>query len=77
VTNARATSFVDAAAAAKPLASPELAVTVKFDEGKKEERVTFAKSGTDAFAARAGEPGAAKVEASVVDSMTKALQELK
>lgn len=77
VTNARATSFVDAATAAKPLASPELAVTVKFDEGKKEERVTFAKSGTDAFAARAGEPGAAKVEASVVDSMTKALQELK
>jgi hypothetical protein len=77
VTGVRATSFVDDAAATKALASPEVAVTVKFDEGKKEDRVAFAKAGTDAYAARTGEPGAAKVEASTVDSIVKALQELK
>jgi Domain of unknown function (DUF4340) len=77
LTGMRATGFVDAAAAAKALAAPELAVTVKFDDGKKEERVTLAKSGTDAFGSRAGEPGAAKVDASAIDAAVKALQELK
>jgi hypothetical protein len=77
LTNLRATGFVDAAAAAKALATPELTATVKFDESKKEEKVTFAKSGTDSFASRAGEPGAAKVDAAAVDAVTKALQELK
>jgi hypothetical protein len=77
ITGIRATAFVDAAAAAKALATPELAVAVKFDEGKKEERVTLAKTGADAFGARAGEPGAAKVDASAIDAAVKALQELK
>jgi hypothetical protein len=77
ITGTRATSFVDDAAATRALATPEMTVTIKFDEGKKEERVTFAKAGTDAFAARGGEPGAAKIEASVLDSIAKALQELK
>jgi hypothetical protein len=77
ITGIRATGFVDAAAAAKALASPELAVTIKFDEGKKEERVSFGKSGTDAFGSRTGEPGAAKVDASSLDAAVKALQELK
>lgn len=77
LTGLRATGFVEAPAAAKALAAPELAVTIKFDEGKKEERVTLAKSGTDAFASRAGEPGAAKVDAVAIDNAAKALQELK
>jgi Domain of unknown function (DUF4340) len=77
LTGLRATEFVDASAAAKALAAPELAVTIKFDEGKKEEKVTLGKAGTDAFASRAGEPGAAKVDASVLDGAAKALQELK
>lgn len=76
ITGVRATTFVDAASA-KGLATPDLAVTVKFDDGKKEDRVTLTKSGSDAYAARAGEPGAAKVEASAVDGIVKALQELK
>ena len=76
ITGLRATTFVDAATA-KSLATPELTATIKFDEGKKEDRVTVAKSGADAFAARAGEPGAAKVEATAVDGIVKALQELK
>ena len=77
LTGIRATGFVDAPAAAKALAAPELAVTIKFDEGKKEEKVTLGKAGTDAFASRAGEPGAAKVDASAIDNAAKALQELK
>jgi hypothetical protein len=77
LTGIRATGFVDAPAAAKALAASELAVTIKFDEGKKEEKVTLGKAGTDAFASRAGEPGAAKVDASAIDNAAKALQELK
>ena len=77
LTGIRATGYVDAPAAAKALAAPELAVSIKFDEGKKEEKVTLGKAGTDAFASRAGEPGAAKVDASAIDNAAKALQELK
>ena len=75
LTGIRATGFVDAGAAAK--AAPELAVTIKFDEGKKEERVTLAKAGTDGFASRAGEPGAARIDGGAIDGAVKALQELK
>jgi hypothetical protein len=76
LTGIRATGFVDAAAA-KSLSTPELSATIKFDEGKKEDKVALAKSGTDGFASRAGEPGAAKIDASAIDAVTKALQELK
>jgi hypothetical protein len=77
LTGIRATGFVDGAAASKALSTPELSATIKFDEGKKEEKVALAKSGTDGFASRAGEPGAAKIDASAIDAVTKALQELK
>jgi Domain of unknown function (DUF4340) len=77
ITGARATGLVDTPAATKALASPELTISIKFEEGKKEERVTFAKSGNEAFAARAGDPGAAKIDASTLDGIAKALQELK
>jgi hypothetical protein len=52
-------------------------VSIKFEEGKKEERVTFARAGSDAFATRTGEPGAAKIESATLDAIAKALQELK
>lgn len=77
ITGVRADSFVDSDTAQKPLAAPELTVTIKFDEGKKEERVTFARSGSDALAARGGEPGAAKIDASALEAMVKGLKELK
>ena len=76
LTGIRAAGFVDTAAA-KALSAPELSATIKFDEGKKEDKVALAKSGTDGFASRAGEPGAAKIDASAIDAVTKALQELK
>jgi Domain of unknown function (DUF4340) len=75
-TQARATSFVDSPEKTG-LEKPELVVTIKSNEGKREEKVAFARSGTDAFASRSGEPGAAKTDASTLDNIVKALDELK
>lgn len=52
-------------------------VVVAFDDGKKQERVTFSRAGADAFAVRAGEPGAGKFTASRIDDALKALDALK
>jgi len=74
VTAARATSFVDSTAKTG-LDKPELTVAIKYDEGKKEDRVAFAKSGSDGYASRVGSPGAAKIDATTIDSIVKALDE--
>jgi hypothetical protein len=74
-TGARATGFVDSTAKTG-LDKPELTVAFKYDEGK-DERVSFARTKDGAYAARAGGPGAAKVDASVIDSIVKALGEVK
>ena len=47
-----------------------------FEEGKKQERVTFGKVGSDVFAARTDDPGAGKVEPEKFDEALKALDEL-
>jgi hypothetical protein len=57
--------------------SPVAVVTAKFDDGKKEERVVFGKVGSDVFAIRAGEPGAARVDAAKFDAAMKALDAIK
>jgi hypothetical protein len=57
--------------------SPVAVVTAKFDDGKKEERVAFGKVGADVFAVRAGEPGAARVDAARFDEAIKALEAIK
>jgi hypothetical protein len=75
ITVGRATGFVDSTANTG-LDKPELTVTFKYDEGK-EERVSFARTKDAAFAARAGAPGAAKVDASLIDSIIKALGDVK
>ena len=59
------------------LDAPVMTVTVKFDGGKKEERVTFGKAGSDVFVARRGDPGAAQIGAARLDDAQKALDELK
>lgn len=74
-TGARATGFVETTAKTG-LDKPELTVAFKYDEGK-DERVTFARTKDAAYAARAGVPGAAKVDASVIDSIVKALGDVK
>jgi hypothetical protein len=74
-TGARATGFVDNTAKTG-LDKPELSVMFKYDEGK-EERVAFARSGAQGYASRAGSPGAAKIDASVIDAIVKAVEALK
>ena len=75
VTQTRAASFVDSAAKTG-LDAPALRIAIKSGDPQKEETVTFAKSGDKAFASRAGDPGAAVIEASSIDNITKALDEL-
>ncbi len=69
--NLRAESFVDRAGAATGHSSPTAVINVKFDDGKREERVTFGTQGTDVFASRADQPGALKLEAGKFDAALK------
>jgi hypothetical protein len=71
----RATSFTDATAKTG-LDKPAMTVLVKFEDGKKEERVSFGKSGTDVYAQIPGQPGAGKIEAEKFDEANKLLDEL-
>lgn len=75
LSNLRAASFVDAAAKTGT-DKPALSVTVKFDDGKKEEKATFGQVGNDVFVARPGEPGAARVETADFTEAIKALDEI-
>lgn len=75
LSNMRAASFVESTAKTG-LDSPALIVVVKYDDGKKEERVTFGKTDSDAYAARPGEPGAAKIDATDLTEAMKTLDEI-
>jgi hypothetical protein len=74
VTGLRAASFQDQQPAS--LKTPELVVTVVFGENK-QETVNFAKVGTDVFASRPDEPGAAKVEGMGFEDVMKAIDAVK
>lgn len=74
ITAARAGSFVDSTAKTG-LDKPEIAVAVTFDG--KQERVSFARTGADAYAARAGDPGVAKIDPAVIEAMVKAFEDVK
>lgn len=77
LSNLRAQSFVDAGPGVKTgLESPVAVVTVAFDEGKKNEKVSFGRAGADVFAGLAGQPGAAKITAADFDDAVKALDAL-
>ena len=71
----RAVSFTDSTAKTG-LDKPAMSVVVKFEDGKKEERVSFGKSGSDVYALIPGQPGAGKIEAEKFDEANKALDEL-
>ena len=74
--SARAEGFV-ADTAKTGLASPELTLVLKFDDGKREDRVVFARQGDAVYAQRAGTPGAATIDAASLDAILKALDDLK
>jgi hypothetical protein len=71
----RATSFV-ASSARTGLDTPAMTVTAKFDEGRKEDRVTFGKSGDTVYATRPDSPDAATIDATKFDAAIKAFDEL-
>jgi hypothetical protein len=76
LTSARATGFA-AASVPTGLENPEVSVAIKFDEGQKQDKVAFAKKGADAYARREGEVSAAKIDASALDGIIKAIEALK
>jgi hypothetical protein len=76
LTNTRATGFADKIAGTG-LDSPELTVSVKYEDGQKQEKVGFARKGTDVHAQRQGDASAAKIDASQLDAIEKALDALK
>lgn len=75
LSNMRAASFTDSTAKTG-LDKPALTVFVKFEDGKKEERVSFGQNGSDVYAQRPGEPGAAKVDTTDFTESIKSLDEL-
>jgi len=79
LSNLRAQSFLDPKdkTTKTGLDAPAAVVVVKFDDGKKQERVVFGKVGTDVFASRAGEPGAAKLTGFDFDDVMKDLDDIK
>ena len=74
--NLRAESFVAAAGPATGHNSPAAVIVVKFDDGKKEERVTIGTAGPGVFATRADQPGALKLEAGKYEEAIKKLDAL-
>lgn len=71
----RAASFV-ASTAHTGLDKPAATVSVKFQASQKQETVTFGREGSDVYASRADQPGAAKVDAKAFDGAMKALDAL-
>ena len=75
LSNMRASSFADSTSKTG-LDKPAMTVAVKFEDGKKEERVTFGKDGETTFVSRPGEPGAAKTDTTDFTEINKSLDEL-
>jgi len=71
--NLRAEAFVDRAGASTGHDTPAAVIEVKFEDGKKEERVTFGISAKGEFAVRADQPGALKLEAGKYEDAIKKL----
>lgn len=74
--NLRAESFVDKPGPTTGINSPIATITVKFDDGKKEEQVRFGGTGPDIFAFRSDQPGAMKVEMGKFDADVKKLDSI-
>ena len=74
--SARATSFADGKTATG-LETPEVTIAVAFEDGQKHEKVAFARKGTDAFGRRDGDATAAKIDATALDGILKALDGLR
>ena len=76
LSNLRAESFVSAAGSGTGHNNPAAVIVVKFDDGKKEERVVIGTAGASVFATRADQPGALKLEAGKYEEAIKKLDAL-
>lgn len=74
--NLRAESFVSTAGATTGHNNPAAVIVVKFDDGKKEERVVIGRAGSGVFATRADQPGALKLDATRYEDAIKKLDAL-
>ena len=74
--NLRAEGFVDRAGAATGHTSPAATITVKFEDGKREERVTIGTAGGNSFATRPDQPGALRLEAGRFEAAVKKLDSI-
>ncbi|MFB3853216.1 MAG: DUF4340 domain-containing protein [Vicinamibacterales bacterium] len=74
--NLRAAAFAPAGTKAG-METPVAAFTVRFDEGKKSETVTFGRVGSDVYASRPDEPGFMKIDTAAFEEALKALDEVK
>jgi hypothetical protein len=75
--NLRADGFIEKPDASTGVNNPTAIITVKFDDGKKEEQVKFGGTSVDTFAFRADRPGAMKLEMGKFDADLKKLDETK
>jgi hypothetical protein len=73
VTGAQAAALAEKAKTDKP----DLTVAIKFDEGRKEDRVTFWRNGGNAYAHRAGDANAVTISGATMDAIVKALEGIK
>jgi len=76
LSNTRAAGF-ESKLASTGLENPELTVSLKFEDGQKQEKVTFARKGAEAYARRDGDAAAAKIDTPTLDGIIKALDALK
>lgn len=63
-------------AAGLGLGAPEITIAVSFDEGKKQERVSFIKQGDTVYVTRADEPGAAKLSGTDYATAVRSLDDV-
>jgi len=79
LSNTRATSFPDKdkIKGGTGLETPEVTVSLAFEDGKKHEKVAFARKGPDAYALRDGDAAAAKIDATALEGIFKAIDGLK
>jgi hypothetical protein len=74
--NLRAEAAIDKIDPAMGLNAPAATITVKFDDGKKEERVAIGQRGQDVYAQRPDQPGALKVEMGKYEAALKKLDSI-
>jgi hypothetical protein len=74
--NLRAESFVAASGSGTGHNTPAAVIVVKFDDGKKEERVVIGTAASGVFATRADQPGALKIESGKFEDALKKLDAL-